>query len=73
MYLTAAASEIFAAALIFLFWWLFDWTTLVFVLATTPLVLAFCAAFLPVAQALWVGVEYTTDLEGQEPWVELRE
>lgn len=73
MYLTAAVSEAFAALLIFLFWWLFDWTPLVFVLVTAPLVLAFCVGFLPFAQALWVGVEYTTDLEGSEPWVELRE
>ncbi len=73
MYLTAAVSEVFAAMLIFLFWWLFDWTPLVFTLVTAPLVLAFCAGFLPVAQALWVGVEYVTDLEGREPWAELRE
>ncbi len=73
MYLTAAVSEVFAAFLIFVFWWLFDWTPLVFVLVTAPLVLGFCVAFLPVAQALWVGVEYATDLEGREPWAELRE
>ena len=73
MYLTAAVSQVFAAALIFLFWWLFDWTPLVFVLVTAPLVLAFCALFLPVAQALWTGIEYVTDLEAREPWVELKE
>ncbi len=73
MYLTAAVSEAFAAVLIFVFWWLFAWTPLVFVLVTAPLVLAFCVAFLPFAQALWVGVEYATDLEGSEPWAELRE
>jgi len=73
MYLTAAVSEVFAAALIFLFWWAFDWAPLVFVLVTAPLVLGFCVFFLPVAQALWVGVEYATDLEGHEPWAELRE
>jgi uncharacterized protein (DUF983 family) len=71
MYLTAAVSEAFAAALIFLFWWRFDWTPLAFVLATAPLVLAFCAVFLPLAQALWVGVEYLTDLHNQEPWARL--
>ena len=73
MYLTAAVSEVFAAALIFLFWWAFDWTPAVFVLVTAPLVLGFCVAFLPVAQALWVGVEYVTDLEGHEPWARLWE
>jgi uncharacterized protein (DUF983 family) len=73
MYLTAAVSEVFAALLILGFWWGFDWTPAAFVLVTAPLVLAFCVFFLPVAQALWVGVEYTTDLEGDEPWAELRE
>ncbi len=73
MYLTAAVGQVFAAALIFLFWWAFDWTPRAFVLVTAPLVLAFCALFLPVAQALWVGVEYATDLQSHEPWAELRE
>ena len=73
MYLTAAVGEVFAAALIFLFWYTFDWTTLEFVLVTAPLVFLFCAFLLPVAQAVWVGVEYATDLQSREPWVDLRE
>lgn len=73
MYLTAILSELFAAGLIFLFWWRFDWTPLAFVLVTAPLVLAFSILALPWCQALWVGVEYATDLEGREPWAELRE
>jgi uncharacterized protein (DUF983 family) len=73
MYLTAAVSEVFAAALIFLLWWAFDWTVPAFVLVSAAFVLLFSAFFLPVAQALWVGVEYATDLQGREPWAELRE
>jgi len=73
MYLTAIASEIFAALLIFLFWWAFDWTALAFVSVTAPLVVGFCALLLPYAQAVWVGVEYLTDLEGGEPWARLRD
>lgn len=73
MYLTAIASELFAVVLIFFFWWRFDWTPSVFVGVTAPLVLVFSILFLPVAQALWVGVEYTTDLASHEPWAELRE
>ena len=65
--------EVFAVALIFLFWFSFDWTPTVFVLVTAPLVLAFSVLFLPVSQALWVGVEYATDLASHEPWTELRE
>ena len=73
MYLTAVAGELFAALLIGLSWWLLDWTPLGYVLLTAPLVLAFCVFFLPFSQALWVGIEYATDLEGREPWAELRE
>lgn len=72
MYLTAIVGELFAAALIFLFWWRFDWSVTAFVLVLSPLVLAFCVLFLPVAQAIWVGVEYWTDLQGGEPWARLR-
>jgi len=72
MYVTAAGSEVFAAVLIAVFWWRFDWTPTQFVLVTAPLVLLFCAFFLPVSQALWVGVEYTTDLEGREPGAHFR-
>ena len=73
MYLTAAVTEVFAAALIFLLWWSFDWTTTRFVLTSVPVVLVFSAFFLPVAQAVWVGVEYATDLAGGEPWATLRD
>jgi len=73
MYMTAAVGEVFAAALIFLFWYAFEWTTLEFVLVTTPLAFLFCTLFLPVAQAVWVGVEYATDLQSREPWVDWRE
>lgn len=73
MYLTAVAGELFAVLVLGLAWWLFDWSTARFLLVLVPLVLAFTVAFLPLSQALWVGVEYTTDLEGREPWVEWRE
>jgi uncharacterized protein (DUF983 family) len=73
MYVTAIVSEVFAAALIFLLWFSFDWAPRTFVLVSAPLVLAFSAALLPLAQAAWVGVEYATDLESGEPGLELRE
>lgn len=73
MYLTAVAGELFAAAGIGLAWWLFDWSTLTFVLVLVPLTLAFTVAFLPLSMALWVGVEYATDVENREPWVAPRE
>jgi uncharacterized protein (DUF983 family) len=72
MYLTAIVSELFAAALVFLAWWRFDWSTTTSMLVLVPLVAVFSLLFLPVAQALWVGVEYLTDLQGGEPWAKLR-
>jgi len=72
MYVTAAVGELFAVLVIGLLWWLFDWSTLRFVLTAVPIVAVFCALFLPVSQALWVGVEYVTDLESREPWARLR-
>jgi uncharacterized protein (DUF983 family) len=72
MYLTAIASELVAVLLVFLLWWRFDWTPLVFVLVTAPLVLLASVLLLPLAQAVWVGVEYLTDLGGGEPWARLR-
>ena len=72
MYLTAIVSELFAVALVFLCWWRFEWSVTTHVLVIVPLVLAFCALCLPLAQAFWVGVEYLTDLQGGEPWARLR-
>ena len=72
MYLTAIASEVFAAGLIFLSWWCFDWSVATFVLVLTPIVLVFCALVLPLAQGFWVAVEYLTDLRDGEPWARLR-
>jgi uncharacterized protein (DUF983 family) len=72
MYMTAIAGEVFAVIVVFALWWSFDWSTTRFVLVAMPIVLAFCIAFLPLSQALWVGVEYATDLGNREPWAQLR-
>jgi uncharacterized protein (DUF983 family) len=72
MYLTAVLTEVFAAAVIVFLWWRFDWTTAWFITVAVPAVLAFCAFSLPLAQALWVGIDYVTDLEGHEPWARLQ-
>jgi uncharacterized protein (DUF983 family) len=72
MYMTAIAGEVFAVLVVFALWFSFDWSTTRFVLVAMPIVLAFCIAFLPLSQALWVGVEYATDLANREPWAELR-
>ena len=72
MYLCAAVTELFAALVIAVLWTGFDWSVPSYLLVSVPLVAFFCFAFLPVAQALWVGVEYVTDVSNGEPWVDLR-
>lgn len=72
MYLTAAVTEVFAAVLIGVLWIAFDWSVARYLAVSVPLVLAFCVAFLPVSQSIWVGVEYLTDLGNREPWAQLR-
>jgi uncharacterized protein (DUF983 family) len=72
MYLTAAVTEVFAAILIGVLWIAFDWSVARYLAVSVPLVLVFCVGFLPVAQAIWVGVEYQTDLSNSEPWARLQ-
>jgi len=69
MYLTAAVTEVFAAVLIGIGWIFTDWSTPVFLSVSIPMMLLFSAWFLPVSQAFWVGVEYSTDAANGESWV----
>ena len=62
MYLTAAVNQVFAAALIAAVWLLTDWGTGTMLAVALPLVAGFCYWFLPRGMALWVLVEYLTDL-----------
>ncbi len=73
MYVSAVVTELFAAFLIAVLWLCFDWSTARFIGVSVPLVLVFSLAALPLSQALWVGIEYVTDLEAGEPWARLRE
>ncbi len=72
MYLTAAITQVFAVGLIALCWVVTDWSAAIFLAVSIPVLLAFCAWFLPVAQALWIGVEYVTDAINGEEWVRPR-
>lgn len=72
MYLSAAVTQVFAAVVILLVWSLTDWSPAVSIAVSLPVVGAFCALFLPYSQALWVGVEYATDVASREDWVEPR-
>ena len=61
MYLTAAVNQVFAALVILCVFVLTDWSLAVELAVSIPLVVVFCAAFLPFSQTLWAGVEYVTD------------
>jgi uncharacterized protein (DUF983 family) len=72
MYLSAAVSELFAAAVIFAVVLATDWGVALSLAVGAPLVLAFCAWFLPRSIGLWVAIEYLTDLHNGEPWARPR-
>ena len=72
MYLSAAVTQVFAAGLLFAGFLLTDWTLPVFLLVALPLAVAFCVWFLPRSMALWVAVEYMTDLANGESWARPR-
>ena len=72
MYLTAIVTQLFAVLLIVLVYTLTDWSVGLSIGVTLPLVLVFSFLFLPLAQALWVAVEYATDVHNGEDWVDPR-
>ncbi|MEX1024502.1 MAG: DUF983 domain-containing protein [Planctomycetota bacterium] len=72
MYLTAALSQVLAAALVFLIWFGTDWSVATSLAVALPLVLVACAFVLPFAQCLWIAIEYVTDAVNREPWVRPR-
>ena len=68
MYVSAAVTELFAAAVSIGLFCLTDFDLKTGLLVGTPVVLGFCYAFLPVSMALWVAVEYSTDVSNREAW-----
>ena len=72
MYVSAAVTEVFAAAVALGLFFLTDWSVTTGLLVGGPLVLCFCYAFLPVSIAVWVAVEYATDVGNGESWVDPR-
>jgi uncharacterized protein (DUF983 family) len=68
MYLSAAVTELIAAALALGLFFLTDWSPTTSLLVTLPLVVGFSYWFLPKAMGLWVAVEFMTDLGNREPW-----
>ncbi len=68
MYLSAAVTEILAGALVLLLFFATDWTATVSLAVSVPMVAGFSYWFLPKAMALWVAIEFMTDLGNREPW-----
>jgi uncharacterized protein (DUF983 family) len=73
MYLTAAVNQVFAALVILAVFAGTDWSLATQLAVSIPVVVAFCALFLPFSQTIWAGVEYVTDCINAEPWIVRRE
>ena len=69
---SAAGREVFAVLVIAAVWLGTDWGPWVSIAVGVPLVAAFCYAFQPYSMALWVAVEYLTDVGNREPWARPR-
>lgn len=72
MYLTAAVNELFAVAVLLFLWFVVDWSVVQSLVVGLSVVLAFSVAFLPYSMALWVAIEYWTDVHNGESWTSPR-
>lgn len=68
MYLSAAVSEIFAAAVALALFFVTPWKPAVELTLGIAFVLGFSYAFLPLSIALWTAVEYLVDVSNGESW-----
>lgn len=73
MYLSAAVTQVFAALVILVLVVGTDWRPALQIAVGLPLVVAFCALFLPRSMALWVAIEYATDVSNGEAWARPRD
>lgn len=68
MYLSAAVTEVLAAILIGVIFVFTDWGPWTSIGVSVPLVAGFCYWSLPRFMALWVAIEFMTDVANREPW-----
>lgn len=66
MYLSAAITELFAVLLIAVIWVGTDWSPMLSLAVSIPVVIVFSYAFLPKAMALWVAIEFLTDVGNRD-------
>ena len=72
MYLSAIATEIFAALIALVIFFATPWSIPVSLAVSVPLVIAFAWLWFPRSMGLWVAIEYTTDVHNQESWARPR-
>lgn len=71
MYLSAAVTEIFAAGVAVAMFLMGLSVTIGLIVGFAAIGL-FCLWFLPYSKAIWVAVEYSTDVSNREDWVDPR-
>lgn len=72
MYLCSAVTQLFACLVVLAVFFGTDWGAWTSLAVSAPLVLLFCFWFLPYSRAIWVGVEYWSDLNNGEDWIQPR-
>ncbi len=66
MYLISIVTQLFAVFLLALFWIATDWSSAVKIAIAVPLLIVFSILSLPYMRALWVAVDYYTDVKSGE-------
>jgi uncharacterized protein (DUF983 family) len=72
MYLSAVATELFAALMIAAIWLCTHWSVATSLAVSLSLLAVFTYWWLPHSIALWVGIEYATDVHNGESWAKPR-
>ena len=72
MSLSAMATELFAVCMILVIWLCTHWSVATALLVSLPTLAVFSYWWLPHSIALWVGVEYATDVHNGESWAKPR-
>ena len=72
MYVSAVATELFALAVVLVLFFATSWSLGAMIAVGLVLHFAFAAWFLPRSMAIWVAVEYMTDVGNGEWWAKPR-
>jgi len=72
LYLSAVVTESFAALLVAIVWLCTSWTAATSLAVSIPILVVFTIWWLPRSIALWVSIEYATDVVNGEWWAKPR-